>query len=191
MSSTKMLMPLIILAGCFLVGMNQDKKPVQEADSLSPRELVINYAKTRMDLAQVEFDWANELSQSGTLPLAKTKLERRRSELAVAKEQFNQALTASSGGLERVRLCHAEEKVRLSKFDFEAAKKLRAKGELSDYGLDRLNLKYQLAQLGLALRKNPENYVTLMEAMQAQIDQMGQEMLALDLRITALERVNK
>jgi hypothetical protein len=55
----------------------------------------------------------------------------------------------------------------------------------------RLKLTYELAQLDLALRKNPENYVTLIEAMQAQIGRQGQEMLALDLRITALENVNR
>lgn len=34
---------------------------------------------------------------------------------------------------------------------------------------------------------NYKTYVTLMEAMQGQIDQLGQEQLALDLRITKLE----
>jgi hypothetical protein len=187
-----MLLSLLVIGMVpLLAGMKQDKVPPQELNALSPRELVILYSKTRMDLAQVEFDWARERSENGQLVMSKAKLERRQSELAVTKEQFNQAVTASSGGLEKVRLCHAEEKVRLAKLDFEAAKKLRANNTLSEYGLERLRLKYELAQLDLALRKNPDNYVTLIEAMQAQIDRQGQEMLALDLRLAALENVSR
>jgi hypothetical protein len=166
----------------------QEPAPSQELDSMPARELVILYSKTKMDLAQVEFDWANEQVAAGVI--TKPNLERQRSELAISKEQFNQAILASSGGLEKVRLCNAEEKVRLAKLNYENAKKLKAKQSLSEFGLKRYELKYKLARLNLALLKNPENYVTLIEALQAQIDQLGQETVALDLRITKLESAN-
>jgi len=191
MPNSKTLLPLVICMVPLLIGMKLYQEPSQDPDSLAPRDLVILYAKTRMDLAQVEFDWARERSESRIFKISKPRLERWRSELAVAKEQYNQAVTASSGGLEKVRLCHAEEKVRLAKLDFEAAKKLRETNAVSENRLERLHLIYQLAQLNLALRKNPENYVTLIEAMQAQMDQMGQEILSLDLRVSALESVNR
>lgn len=191
MPNSKTLLPLVICMVPLLIGMKLYQEPSQDPDSLAPRDLVILYAKTRMDLAQVEFDWAMERSESRIFKISKPRLERWRSELAVAKEQYNQAVTASSGGLEKVRLCHAEEKVRLAKLDFEAAKKLRETNAVSENRLERLHLIYQLAQLNLALRKNPENYVTLIEAMQAQMDQMGQEILSLDLRVSALESVNR
>jgi hypothetical protein len=53
-----------------------------------------------------------------------------------------------------------------------------------------LKLNYELAALNLASLKNPENYVTLIEALQGQIDQLGQETISLDLRITKLEKTN-
>ncbi len=186
----KILLPAVVcIVPVFLTLVRfQEPSPSQELDSMPARELVILYSKTKMDLAQVEFDWANEQVAAGVI--TKPKLERQRSELAISKEQFNQAILASSGGLEKVRLCNAEEKVRLAKLNYENAIKLRAKQSLSEFGLKRHELKYKLARLNLALLKNPENYVTLIEALQAQIDQLGQETLALDLRITKLEALN-
>jgi hypothetical protein len=58
---------------------------------------------------------------------------------------------------------------------------------VSKLTLRQLELKYELAQIKLNLLKNLEYYVTLMEAMQGQIDQLGHELLALDMRIAKLE----
>jgi len=93
----------------------------------------------------------------GVIP--KARIEQRRSDLIIAKEQYKQAMLASSGGLEKVRLCHAEEKVRLARLDLEAGKKLMDKQSLSELRLKRLDLKYELAELNLAMLRNPENYL--------------------------------
>ncbi len=170
---------IVAFATCLMQG------PKQESDSISPRELVIQYAKTNMDLAATELEWANR-SADGVLP--QRAIERRRSDLAVAKEQYNQAVMASTGGLEKIRLCHAEEKVRLAKLDLGRAERLKRKNSISDIGIQRARLKYKLAELKLALLRNPENFVTFMEAMQAQIDRIEQETLNLDQRITKLEK---
>ena len=188
MSNYKILLPSIIcLIPVFLALASQvDREQEQDARQISSRDLVIEYAKTKMDLAQVELDWGNQKS-AGMIP--KRRMERRRTDLAVAKELYEQAILASSGGLEKVRLCHAEEKVRLAQLELAAALKLKNKGSqsVSEFSIRRLQLRFQLAEIKLKLLRNPETYVTLMEAMQGQIDQLGQEQLALDLRITKLE----
>lgn len=122
--------------------------------------------------------------------VTKPRLERRFSELAVAKEQYNQAILASSGGLEKIRLCHAEEKVRLAKLDFEAAKKLKNKNSISKFGLRRLELKYQIARLDFGIAQESGKLRNRDESHAGADRSTGQELLALDLRITALESVN-
>ncbi len=186
MSAYKNLLSFIFFAIALLVtdAPCHSQELQQESAKLSPRELVILYTKTKMDLAKVELDWLLEKS-AGVIPAP--RVERQKSDLAVAKEQYNQAMLASSGGLEKVRLCHAAEKVRLAKLQLTAGKNLREKNALSELGLKRLQLQYELAELNLAMLQNPENYVTLIEALQGQIDRMGQELVAIDLRLTKLE----
>lgn len=186
----KVLLPTVIFSVPLFLSLiwYQEKESKQGLESIPPRDLVILYAKTKMDLAQAEFDWANEQVAAGVI--TRPKLERQRSELAISKEQYNQAMLASSGGLEKVRLCNAQEKVRVAKLNYETAKRLRAKKSLTEIGLKRSELKYELAELNLALLKNPANYVTLIEALQAQIDRLGEETVSLDLRITKLESPN-
>ena len=41
--------------------------------------------------------------------------------------------------------------------------------------------------LNVKLMENPENYLTLMDGMQRQIDRLGDEVLSLDQRLTRLE----
>ena len=186
----KVLFPTVVFSVPLFLSLvwYQEQESKQGLDSIPPRDLVILFAKTKMDLAQAEFDWADEQVAAGVI--TRPKLERQRSELAISKEQYNQAMLASSGGLEKVRLCSAEEKVRMAKLNYETGKRLRAKKSISEIGLKRLELKYKLATLNLTLLKNPENYVTLIEALQAQIDQLGQETVSLDLRVTKLESPN-
>ena len=186
MSYHKILIPCVITIVPLLIVLSPclQSAPQQDSNELSTRELVILYTKTKMDLAQVELDWVNEKSP-GVVP--KPRVERHRSELEVAKEQYNQAKLASSGGLEKIRLCHATEKVRLARIDLNVGKKLREKNSISELALERLRLRYELAELNLAMLKNPENYVTLIEALQGQIDRLGQELVAIDSRVTKLE----
>jgi hypothetical protein len=100
-NSKLILVLLLICMVPLLIGMKQDDGASQEPNTISPRDLVVRYAKTRMDLAQVEYDWAKQPTSTGQLVMSKAKLERRRSELAVAKEQFKQAVNASTGSLEK------------------------------------------------------------------------------------------
>ncbi len=161
----------------------------EQPDGLDPYELAIQHAKTNLDLADVELKRHLEMNakQSGVVP--RLTIERLRSDLAVAEEKYNQARLASTGGPERVRLRHAEEKVRVAKIDLDAGRQLQKSGEIKSLEFKRLYLKHKLAELNLVLIQNPENYVTLMDIMQHQIDRMGDEILSLDQRLTILESI--
>ena len=175
----------LILGVWVATGPLQDQQPTpQDLSELSARELVILYAQTRMELADAELSFLQERPQG---MVHRSRIERARSELAIAKTQYDQAMLASSGGLEKVRLAHAQEKVRLAKLDRDKANEL-VDGRLpARFSVERAELRFRLAQIKLELLKNPENHVTLIEAMQAQIDQLNEDVLSLDLRLTKLE----
>jgi hypothetical protein len=105
----------------------------------------------------------------------------------VAKEQFNEASLASTGGPERVRLVHAEEKIRLARIDLENGRRLRDEGMVTALELERLKLKYELAKLNVVILENPDSFVTLLNYIEAKVDRMGDEILSLDQRISKLE----
>jgi len=114
-------------------------------------------------------------------------VERLRSNLAIAKEQYRRAQGDEQVGPEKVHLRHAQERVRLARADLVAAKKLLEKNSISDWEYRRLNLNYDLARLNLALLQHPKGYMTLMDSMQRQLDRLGDEYLALEQRIAKLE----
>jgi dephospho-CoA kinase len=164
-------------------GQETDKAAAQ----LSRYHLTVQYAETRMQLAEVELRHALEANQSSPGMIPKIRIERLRSNLVVAKEQFNEASLASTGGPERVRLVHAEEKIRLARLDLETGQRLRDEGMITELELERLRLKYQLAKLNLVIIENPDSFVTLLNYIEAKVDRMGEEILSLDQRISKLE----
>jgi hypothetical protein len=154
---------------------------------LSRYDLLVQYAKTNMDLAEVELQQAVNVNAKTPGVIPKFTIERLQSLFAVAKEQFNEATMASYGGLERVRLRNAEEKIRLAKLALDAGHKQKTDGLVTPLELKRLQLKYDLAKLSRTLIQNPENFVTLLHHLEGQVNRMGEEILSLDQRITKLE----
>ncbi len=150
-------------------------------------ELIVQHAKTNMDLAECELQFALEENKKIPGLFPKLAIERLRSNLAVAREQYTEATLASIGGPEKIRLRHAEEKVRLAKLTLEKGQKLSSDGLISELELRRLQLKYDLAKLNLALINNPEKFVTLLYHLEAKLNLLGEEILTLDQRITNLE----
>ena len=51
----------------------------------------------------------------------------------------------------------------------------------------RLMLKHELAKLNVVVIKNPDNFTTLLHDIEAKVNRMGDEILALDQRTTRLE----
>lgn len=158
-------------------------------DSAEPSryDLLVQYAKTNMDLAEVELQQAVNVNAKIPGVIPKFTIERLQSLFAVAKEQFNEATMASYGGLERVRLRNAEEKIRLAKLALDAGHKQKADGLVTPLELTRLQLKYDLAKLRRTLIQNPEHFVTLLHHLEGQVNHLGKEILALDQRISKLE----
>jgi hypothetical protein len=148
---------------------------------------MVLYAKAKMNLAEVELEQVEAVSAKDNGIIPRFVLERLRSNLAVAREQFNEASLASSDGPERVRLRHAEEKIRLAKLELEAGEKLKSEGQISKLQLKRLELKYDVAKLNLSLIKHPETFVTLLHHVQGKVDRLGEELITLDQRISKLE----
>ncbi len=140
-----------------------------------------------MELADSELQIAVEMNRQSPGVIPRFTVERLRSNLAVAKQQFEEATLASVGGLERVRLRHAEEKIRLARIDLESGRKKQDGDVISRLEWRRLQLKYDLAKLNLSLIKNPENFVTLLHHLEGQVNRMGEEILALEQRISKLE----
>ena len=161
-----------------------------EFEQLSQYELMIQYTKLNRDLADIELQRALGRNEK-LVTVSRLTIERLRSSLAVAEEQYKQANLASTGGPEAVRLRHAEEKVKIAKMELEAGQRLSSTGNIHRLDLQRLRLRYDLAQLRVVMLKNPDNFVTLMDSMDRRMDRLSDEILSLDQRLTALETENK
>ena len=142
-----------------------------------------------MQLADAELRLGLEMNRKIKKSVPQISIERLRSNLAVAKEQCDAAVAASIGGSERVQLRNAEEKIRLAKIDLDSARKLRKENMISAVEVERRTLKYELAKLNAVIIQNPDNFTTLLHYIEAKVDRMGEEILALDQRITRLEPV--
>ena len=185
---------LRILICCLLVAhlMATDRcmgqEPESSDDAADARyELLVEHAKTNMQLAEVELQYALEEHRKSPGVIPKLTIERLRSNLAVAKEQYTETTLASIGGPERVRLRHAEEKVRLAKLALQKGQQMKKSGGINQLELRRLELKHDLAKLNVALINHPEKFVTLLYHLEAKLNHLGEEILALDQRITNLE----
>ena len=150
-------------------------------------ELSVKYAETRMQLADVELRQGMAMNRKIPGGVPQITIERLRSNLAVAKEQYDAAVATSIGGAERVQLRNAEEKIRLAKIDLDTGQKLRKENLISDLEFERLKLKHELAKLNVVVIKNPDSFTTLLHYIEAKVDRMGDEILSLDQRITRLE----
>lgn len=177
----------------FTLGFGQEIAAVRPEDSAEQasesveQELSILYTKTNLSIAELELQRALELNKDSQEVIPKLTIERLRSNLTVAQEQYRQAKLASSEGPQLVRLRHAEERARLARVDWETAKKMQEKNAISDWEFKRLKLKYDLATLNLALLKHPKGYATLVDNMQNQIDRLGEDFILLEQRVAKLE----
>ena len=192
MSHTRnpLLSALALLAFCSAAQscLGQQSQPSADNTPESSRyELLVQYAKTNLDLAKVELQQAVEINAESSGAIPRLTIERLRSNVAVAKEQLSEAELASYGGQERVRLRHAEEKIRVAKLALDAGRKQAQDGFVTELELQRLQLRYDLARLSLTLIKNPENFVTLLHRLEAQVNRLSEEILAIDQRISKFE----
>lgn len=159
-----------------------------EFEGLTHRELAIRYAKTKVDLAEIDVRRALEMREQNILP--GLTLERVRSNLAIAKEQHSQAILSSTDRSTKIRLRHAEERLRLAKLLLESRQRLSDTSRLAALDLKRVELNHELARLNLRMVQNPGEVGSQMEYMQRQIDRFGEDLLWLDERLTRLESRN-
>lgn len=156
-----------------------------EFGGLTHRELVIRYAKAKLDLAEIDVRRALEMRDQNILP--GLTLERMRSNYAIAKEHHNQAILSSTDGPDRIRLRRAEERLRLAKLLLDSNRRLSDTAGHNELELKRLELNHELARLNLQMVHNPGEFGSQMEYMQRQIDRFGEELLWLDERLAKLE----
>ncbi|MCS7467495.1 hypothetical protein NZK35_12650 [Stieleria sp. ICT_E10.1] len=152
-------------------------------------DLNVKHAKTQLALAKVELLSAMEINRESPGTIAQLVIERLHSDVAIAEQRFQEAELATVGGSERIRLRNAEEKIRLAKLKFENGRKLHDNGMVNELELERLKLKYELAQLSLVLLKNPQYFTTMLQSLDAKVDRLGDEILSLDQRLSRLEPI--
>ncbi len=205
---------------CMFVALASTGKGQEEnsqQDEKSSNELRLDYAMSNLQLAETELKLAEQFnkeladSMPSSIPrftdefkqqilnknrIADTTLARLKSNLQIGRVQFDLAKNPSTGSPEELRKRYAEEKVHLAKVKLDAVKAGKSAGKpVRDLEITRLQLMHQLAQLKLELLGSPENVLTLVDSLQRQIDQLSEEVLTQDQRITALEgaieRINR
>ncbi len=177
--------------------------PPQE---ISTDELKLEYAQLNLQLVETELKLAEQfnLELEAGIPtnvtaeqrsqilrgkqVTESALERLRSNVAIAREQLAQATTPSTGSPEKIRLRYAEEKIRLAKTKLDALQADKMAGKpVRELEITQLELKYKLAQLKLKLLGSPEYLLEIVDSLQRQIDQLGEEFMVHDQRISAIE----
>jgi hypothetical protein len=115
-------------------------------------------------------------------------VERLRSNLEIARQQREQAKMPSTGDVEKIRKKYAEEKVRLAEINLAAMNKYKEKGlPVKDGDIKRLELKLRQAQLSRQLLDSPENLLEIVDSLQRQVDQLHEELIQQDQRLSAIE----
>jgi hypothetical protein len=172
----------------------------------SGQELRLEHARLGLQLAEIELQMAEQFNRELeiSIPSAITgkdregilymkrisanSIERLKSNVAIGKTQLELKSFPSTGNPEKLRIRYAEEKVRLAKANLDVAKgdKLRGK-QVPELEITRQELKYQMALIDLELLGNTEHLMTVVDSLQRQIDQLREDMIRQDQRITAAE----
>lgn len=115
-------------------------------------------------------------------------IERLRSNLEIARQQREQARMPSTGDVEKIRKKYAEEKIRLAEINLAAMRKYKEKGlPIKDGDIKRMELKLRQAQLNRQLLDSPENLLEIVDSLQRQVDQLHEELIQQDQRLSAIE----
>ncbi len=172
----------------------------------SAEELRLEHARLNVQLAETELKLAIQANQEleESIPssitgaerqkilnmkrISKASIERLKSNVAISKSQLSMAESPSTGNAEKLRIRYAEEKIKLAKINLDLikAEKLQGKG-IPDLQIIREDLKYRLALIHLELLGNPENLLTIVDSLQRQVDQLREDMIAQDQRLSAVE----
>lgn len=187
-----------------LVTTGQETNETPERSSF---KLKIELAKTNLHLAEVELQLAeiqNAKTEAKLTPLvtgdrrekelrfrqiSTSNIARLKSNVEIARAQLSEAVNPSSGSSEKIRQHYANEKKRLAKLRLELKKHQKADGlKMEDLEITRLELQYRIAQLKLELLGSPENLLNVIDSLQRQLDQVNEELITHDQRLSAVEQ---
>ncbi|MCR9292871.1 MAG: hypothetical protein NXI32_09140 [bacterium] len=157
-----------------------------DESQMSEKELNLLYRRANLRIAELELERALEMNEQRPV-VPRLTVERLKSNLLLAKEQYRLAQSDTAEASQYGRLRHAMERVRLAKVDLEAAEELKERKAISDWEYRRIGLKHELAELNLALLRHPRGYMTVLDHLQSQVDQLADEYLALEQRLAKLE----
>ena len=202
---------LTTFVACMLMLQASGQEQVAPRETLSSRDVQLQFAKTSLELAKVELcqadkynrDLAKSVESRVTLDeagksrmltarqLPSATIERLKSNVAVAEEQLKQVKLASTEGSERVLLLYTEEKVRLAKIRLELAQASKVgDSENREMNVERAQLIHELARLRLTMLTNPGYLSGAMEALYLKTDRLSEDHVALEQRIAALEDIS-
>lgn len=150
-------------------------------------ELLLQYAKANLDLAEVELQQMLQIVRKSPGAVPRMTIERLESNVAVARKQYDEASLASADRAERVRLQHAKERLRLATLELADVQRAADEGVIDELELKRVSLRYEMARLNLQIAKNPESFLTLLPYLESKVNRMSDEILELDKRLSKLE----
>lgn len=154
-----------------------------------PAEVRLEYARTQLALAKVEFEEANDSNTHVPGTISLVTLNRLRGNVTAAEELVALAQEYRSGDIASTQLCYAQSKARVAELDYSLAKQQRQRSpeSITRYRLERLRLTAELTRLRLEMWQEPKHIPSLIDEMQWQIDRLGEEVLDLHRRLERLE----
>lgn len=159
--------------------------PVVTADdplSSSPTtDLQIRIAQTRVRLAEYTLERALAANRTVADAVGPREIDRLRRHVGLTQRQLAIAQTHPRTTANETNLAAAEVAVEESRADLEAALRSnrRQSGTVTEINVKRLQTKLELAELRVALLRNPTYVPSLIDEMQWHIDQLTDQLIEL------------
>lgn len=157
-----------------------DRPPSAEAAAAA--DLRVRYAMARLRLAELDLERALAANRALPAAVGAREIERLRNHILVMQRHVEIAREQPRTAARQVTVAAAETGRDTVRADLEAALAAnhRVPGAVSELNVRRLRARLELAEIRLALCKNPDHELSILDEMQWNIDQLTDQLI--DLR---------
>ena len=154
----------------------------RSAEAAEAAELRLRYAAARLRLAELDLERAVAANRMVPGAVGDRELARLRNHVTLMQRQFEIARALPRTAVRQATIAAAELAGDNARVDLDAALKAnhRVPGSVSDLNIERLRARLELAEIRVALCRNPAFELSLLDEMQWSIDQLTDQLI--DLR---------
>lgn len=154
-------------------------------EAAAAADLQVRYAMARLRLAELDLERALAANRAVPAAVAPRELERLRNHIRLVRRQVEIIRERPRTAARQATIAAAEAGRDNVRADLEAALAAnhRVPGAVSDLNVERLRARLELAEIRIALCKNPDYELSILDEMQWNIDQLTDQLIDLRHRI--------